>query len=85
MNARIYLIKNLSVNDIELWAHPNESTRSALRLQNFVNWLHELYAIEKSIQIFPSLMQVGLSAFADQADHSLTIEWRHTNHTKFRI
>ena len=29
--------------------------------------------------------QPHLPGFPDQADHSLTIVWRHTNHTKFRI
>ena len=29
--------------------------------------------------------QIIQPGFPDQADHSLTIVWRHTNHTKFRI
>ena len=36
-------------------------------------------------KIFKGKSKRNSPGFPDQADHSLTIVWRHTNHTKFRI
>ena len=44
-----------------------------------------LFDHNKFLSTVHKMKELKQPGFPDQADHSLTIVWRHTNHTKFRI